>query len=172
MKHIQKFFIKLIVAYHASVIIPDLSTYVVASVDFRNYFLNEESMITLRNVSKSFGNQALFNDVSLQINNGDRFALVGPNGAGKSTLFKLIMGLEAPDDGNVTLRTGITFGYLPQETSTFSHHHVLQEVLGDDASSNQRQATAKKILMGLGFKITDFERAITELSGRWKLVRS
>ena len=65
-------------------------------------------------MSKSFGNQGLLEDVSLQINLGDRFALVGPNGAGKSTLFKVIMGLEPTDEGTVTLRPGVTFGYLPQ----------------------------------------------------------
>src|SRR5664279_4494387 len=108
-------------------------------------------MITLRNVSKSFGNQSLLDEVSLQINEGERFALVGPNGAGKSTLFKLIMGTEEPDDGAISLRTGITFGYLPQETSTFSRHHVLEEVVGDDAQDSTRTPRAKKVLTGLGF---------------------
>ena len=93
-------------------------------------------MITLRNVGKSYGAQTLFEDISLQINDGDRFALVGPNGAGKSTLFKLIMGVESPDDGEVILRTGISFGYLPQETPSLSGKPALQEVLGDGEVSN------------------------------------
>ena len=58
-------------------------------------------MITLRNVSKSFGPQVLLEGVSLQINAGDRFALVGPNGAGKSTLFKLIPAIERASSGSV-----------------------------------------------------------------------
>src|SRR6478735_8379812 len=107
-------------------------------------------MITLRNVQKSFGNQTLFEGVSLQINGEDRFALVGPNGAGKSTLFKMIMGQEAPDEGEVVLRSGVTFGYLPQETPSLSGKPLLDEILGDDFSDNQREARAKKILMGLG----------------------
>src|SRR5471032_1927203 len=126
-------------------------------------------MITLRNVSKAFGNKILFESVSLQINQEDRFALVGPNGAGKSTLFKLIMGVEPPDDGEISLRTGMTFGYLPQETSEFAGKPVLDEVLGDHISTNQRSAQAKKILMGLGFKISDFTRGISELSGGWQM---
>ena len=77
-------------------------------------------MITLRTVHKSFGIQTLFEDVSLQINDRDRFALLGPNGAGKSTLFKMIMGQEPPDDGEISLRSGIRFGYLPQETPSSS----------------------------------------------------
>src|ERR1041384_1665598 len=84
-------------------------------------------MITLRNVSKSFGNKILFEEVSLQINEGERFALVGPNGAGKSTLFKLIMGTDEADEGDIALRSGVTFGYLPQETAVFSHQTVLEE---------------------------------------------
>lgn len=126
-------------------------------------------MITLRNVSKAFGDQVLLDKVSLQINAEDRFALVGPNGAGKSTLFKLIMGVEPPDEGEISLRTGMTFGYLPQETAVFQGKPVLEEMLGDEISSNQREAQGKKILMGLGFRITDFARSISELSGGWQM---
>src|SRR4051812_18330420 len=114
-------------------------------------------MITLRNVSKSFGHQILFEDVSLQINAGDRFALVGPNGAGKSTLFKLIMGQEPPDEGEVAMRQDITFGYLPQETPALAGHSVLEEVVGQESDA-RRDAQGKKILMGLGFPVSDFTR--------------
>lgn len=126
-------------------------------------------MITLRQVSKSFGNQALFENVSLQINARDRYALVGPNGAGKSTLFKLIMGEEAPDEGEVSLKEGVSFGYLPQETANLSGKPVLTETLGDGASDNRREAQAKKVLMGLGFRISDFPRPVSELSGGWQM---
>src|SRR5580698_7663959 len=90
---------------------------------------SQNSMITLRNVSKAFSDQVLLDEASLQINAEDRFALVGPNGAGKSTLFKLILGREEPDSGSVTLRTGVTFGYLPQETAEFHGGKVLDEVV-------------------------------------------
>ena len=127
-------------------------------------------MITLRNLSKSFVSQVLLESVSLQINERDRFALVGPNGAGKSTLFKLIMKLEEPDAGEVSLRDGIRFGYLPQETYTFMGKHVLHEVVTDpDMTSGADKARAQKILVGLGFKPTDFERPIGELSGGWQM---
>jgi ATP-binding cassette subfamily F protein 3 len=126
-------------------------------------------MITLRNVSKSFGNQTLFESISLQINDRDRFALIGPNGAGKSTLFKLIMRLEEPDEGEISLRSGVTFGYLPQETTTFSHRHVLEEVLGDASGDSTRAPRAKQILTGLSFRQSDFERLISELSGGWQM---
>jgi ATP-binding cassette subfamily F protein 3 len=126
-------------------------------------------MITVKNVSKHFGAQVLFEDISLQINERDRFALVGPNGAGKSTLFKLIMGQEEPDKGEISLRTGVRFGYLPQETANLSGNPVLTEVLGEEADDNRREAQAKKILMGLGFKIKDFDRPVSEFSGGWQM---
>lgn len=126
-------------------------------------------MITIRHVSKSYGAQTLFEDISLQINERDRFALVGPNGAGKSTLFKLIMGLETPDDGEVALRSGVRFGYLPQETPLLKGTTALEEVVGEEAGDNRREAQAKKILMGLGFKLKDFERPVCEFSGGWQM---
>lgn len=126
-------------------------------------------MITLRSISKSFGAQTLLENASLQINSGDRFALVGPNGAGKSTLFKLIMGQDATDGGEVSLRSGVRFGYLPQETAALHGKSVLEETLGEEVENNRREAQAKKILMGLGFKITDFTRPTNELSGGWQM---
>src|SRR5262249_20045471 len=113
--------------------------------------------------------QVLFEGISLQINQGDRLALVGPNGAGKSTLFKLVMKQEEPDEGDVSLRAGVTFGYLPQESATFSHKHVLEEVAGGDSPDTTRVPRAKQILAGLGFRQTDFERPISELSGGWQM---
>jgi len=131
-------------------------------------------VITLCNVSKSFGNQSLFEEVSLQINQGERFALVGPNGAGKSTLFKLIMGTEEPDEGEISLRSGLTFGYLPQETAVWVGGTVLDETCrGGHGDLTLRPAgvtaKAKKILIGLGFRQADFDRPINELSGGWQM---
>ena len=126
-------------------------------------------MITLRNLHKSFGAQTLFDDASLQINPGDRFAIVGPNGAGKSTLFKLILGREEPDGGEIAVRSDLRFGYLPQETPSLSGRPVLSEVLSDGAHDGRQEARAKKILAGLGFKDADFERPVSSLSGGWQM---
>jgi ATP-binding cassette subfamily F protein 3 len=72
-------------------------------------------MLTISQVSKSFGARTLFSDVSLQVNRGNRIGLIGPNGAGKSTLFSLILGQDSPDEGIIALQKSARIGYLPQE---------------------------------------------------------
>ena len=83
-------------------------------------------MLTLSNLSKSFGERVLFEDASLQVNRGDRLGLVGANGAGKSTLFSLILGEDTPDGGSVSLERRSTLGYLPQETAPVGNETVLE----------------------------------------------
>lgn len=83
-------------------------------------------MFTLSEVSKSYGGRTLFEDVSLQINRDDRLGLVGPNGAGKSTLFKLILGQEQCDHGQITSQRGSTVGFLPQESAPVGDETVLE----------------------------------------------
>src|SRR5258707_13482131 len=83
-------------------------------------------MLTLAEISKSFGSRTLFEDVSLSINLGERIALVGPNGAGKSTLFSIILGTTEPDGGSVVIDRHTTIGYLPQETAASGDETVLE----------------------------------------------
>jgi ABC-type glutathione transport system ATPase component len=75
------------------------------------------AMLTVSQLSKSFAGRALFDDVSLQVNRGDRIGLVGPNGAGKSTLFSLLLGDVSPDNGTIAIEKNATIGFLPQETA-------------------------------------------------------
>ena len=74
-------------------------------------------MLTVSQLSKSFAGRILFEDVSLQVNRGDRIGLVGPNGAGKSTLFSLILGEASPDNGRISIEKNAVIGYRPQETA-------------------------------------------------------
>ena len=83
-------------------------------------------MLTITNMSKSFGARVLFEDVSFQVNRGDRIALVGPNGAGKSTLFSLILGADTPDTGERVPEGQVTLGHLPQEIATVGDETVLE----------------------------------------------
>jgi len=83
-------------------------------------------MLTLSGVTKAYGARTLFEDVSLQVNYGDRIGLVGPNGAGKSTLLSLILQESSPDDGSIAFEKGVSIGYLPQESAPCGDETVLE----------------------------------------------
>src|SRR5437879_5704827 len=87
------------------------------------------AMLTVSQLSKSFAGRALFDDVSLQVNRGDRIGLVGPNGAGKSTLFALLLGDVSPDNGTIAIEKNATIGFLPQETAATGDETVLELAL-------------------------------------------
>src|SRR5262245_1095886 len=87
-------------------------------------------MITIRKVSKSFGGQVLFTDAALQINAGDRVALVGQNGSGKSTLFNMILRREEPDSGESVRDEWSVTGYLPQQSEPTGDETVLEVATG------------------------------------------
>lgn len=86
-------------------------------------------MITLNKIQKQFGNRVLFRDCSLQIGARDRIGLIGPNGSGKTTLFRMILGEESIDGGEILIAKGIKMGYLPQEVIPLRGDTVLGEVL-------------------------------------------
>jgi len=87
------------------------------------------AMLTVSQLSKSFAGRALFDDVSLQVNRGDRIGLVGPNGAGKSTLIALLLGDVSPDKGMIAIEKNATIGFLPQETAAAGDETVLELAL-------------------------------------------
>src|ERR1700749_734485 len=82
-------------------------------------------MLTVSQVSKSYGGRVLFEGASLQVNRGERLGLVGPNGAGKSTLFSLLLGQATPDEGRIVLEKGANVGFLPQESAPVGEETVL-----------------------------------------------
>ena len=89
-------------------------------------------MISLENVSKSYGARTLLSDVTLTLSPGERVGVVGPNGAGKSTLLALLLGHEQPDDGAVRRARDVTLGHLPQEILTAPDATVLETALRPD----------------------------------------
>jgi len=91
-------------------------------------------MITLNNLSKSYGARTLFDGINLTINRGIKCGLVGPNGTGKSTLFAIILGLEESTSGSVQINKNTHIGYLPQEASFKSKTSVLSEAIKGDAA--------------------------------------
>ena len=80
-------------------------------------------------ITKSFGARVLYSQATLQLNAGERWALVGPNGAGKTTLLKILMGQETADEGTVSFARGTTIGYLEQETKLAGNLSALDEVM-------------------------------------------
>src|ERR1051326_4649584 len=130
-------------------------------------------MLTVSQVTKSFAGRVLFENVSLQVNRGDRIGLVGPNGAGKSTLLSLILDEASPDSGTVSIEKNSTLGYLPQETAAAGDESVLELACGkshqalEDEHDWEIEPKAKRILAGLAFRESDFNRPASALSGGW-----
>src|SRR4051794_29598901 len=74
-----------------------------------------ERVLTAEGLRKSYGGRTIINDLSLDVNRGDRIALVGPNGVGKSTLMRMLAGIEEPDAGTMTFGQNVTVGYYAQD---------------------------------------------------------
>lgn len=84
-------------------------------------------MISVDGLTVEFGDRALFKDISFQINEKDRIALMGKNGAGKSTLLKILAGARKPTRGNVTAPKDTVIAYLPQHLMTEDGRTVYEE---------------------------------------------
>src|SRR6266699_568944 len=82
-------------------------------------------------VSKDYGGNPVFDEVDLEILEGERIGLVGENGSGKSTLFKLLAGLDTPTEGIISRRRNLTIGYLSQEIDAVQHSKTIFEVVSD-----------------------------------------
>ena len=140
-------------------------------------------MLTISQVTKSFGADVLFEEVSLQVNRGDRLGLIGANGSGKSTLFSLILGRDDPDRGTIQLQKNARMGFLPQENAPVGEETVLQlatlrdlrtlDLVQSGTNSDpvetdfEREVKAKRVLSGLAFRTKDFDRPAKEFSGGW-----
>ena len=157
-------------------------------------------MLTIRNLRKTIGGRTLFEEANMQVNYGERIALVGPNGAGKSTLFSIILKTNEPDSGTVDRDAWTMVGYLPQEGEAVGDETVMDVATGrageltalekrlhelekagdvegseyleahakhEALSDAQVDAKAKKILRGLGYRESDYDRKACELSGGW-----
>ena len=86
-------------------------------------------MISFSNINKQYGKQLIFVDASFQLNPGEKVGLTGPNGAGKTTLFRMIVGEEAPDEGDVTVPRKLTIGYFSQDVEEMKGRSTLDEAI-------------------------------------------
>ena len=128
-------------------------------------------MLSVANLTKTYGTQVIFDAVSFTVGEGERVGLVGRNGSGKTTLLKLITGEEEPDSGSINLPRSHTIGYLSQSFS-FSKGSVLGEAcLSLPVSEDGADKTykAKGILFGLGFAGADLGRNPLELSSGYQI---
>src|SRR5579864_8114098 len=86
-------------------------------------------MISFSNINKQYGKQLVFVDASFQLNPGEKVGLVGPNGSGKTTLFRMMVGEEAPDEGELTVPKRLSIGYFRQDVEEMSGRSVLDEAI-------------------------------------------
>lgn len=126
-------------------------------------------MIQINNLSKSFGRQLLFDNVSFSVNPRERIGLVGRNGHGKTTLFRIVIGEEQPDAGEIAIPKGYRIGYVTQHL-LFAEPTVLAEACrGLPEYLHGETWMAEKILTGLGFTKQDMQRPTSEFSGGYQV---
>src|SRR5262245_18852762 len=126
-------------------------------------------MLSLHELSKSYGGQMLFEKISLQMGRGERLGLVGRNGHGKTTLFRLILGEEEPDEGRVVVPRNYRIGYLAQHLN-FTKPTILEEgCLGLKEDEKDLSYKLEMILFGLGFSKQDMERPPSTFSGGYQV---
>lgn len=121
-------------------------------------------ILTLENISKSFGEKVLLYNINLYINENDKIGVVGVNGTGKSTLLKIATQTDEPDSGNVIKSNGVSIGYLPQVPEFASDVTVLEQVFLNSSSETKMlmEYEARTILNKLG--ITEHEKDVNLLS--------
>lgn len=102
-------------------------------------------MLTISNISKSFGDRTLFSTLSLNIVAGDRIALVGDNGSGKTSLMDILAGQSNPTEGTVVSIKNLSVGYLVQETAMGSTRTVLEEALDESPDSIEIRAKIESL---------------------------
>ena len=126
-------------------------------------------MISLSNISKSFGEQVLFDNISFKINSRERVGLVGRNGHGKTTLFRIITGEESPDAGTMTMPKDYRIGYVTQGLD-FHENTVLKEGMrGLPEKDREDHWKVEKILAGLGFSAEEINTSPHQFSGGFQV---
>ena len=107
-------------------------------------------MIAFANINKQYGKQLLFVDASFQLNPGEKVGLVGPNGAGKTTIFRMIVGEEAPDEGDVSVPKKLTIGYFRQDVEEMSGRSVLDEAIAGSGRAGDLHHELEELQHAMG----------------------
>lgn len=122
-------------------------------------------LLSAQNISKTYMERKVLDDVSFFLNEGDKIGVIGINGTGKSTLIKILAGVDEADSGKVVRTNGVRVSYLPQIPEFENNGSILRQVmlhLPDDLKE-AKEFEAKSILSKLG--IADYSKDISTLSG-------
>jgi len=107
-------------------------------------------LIAFANINKQYGKQLLFVEASFQLNPGEKVGLVGPNGAGKTTIFRMIVGEEAPDEGDVSVPKKLTIGYFRQDVEEMSGRSVLDEAIAGSGRAGDLHHELEELQHAMG----------------------
>lgn len=128
-------------------------------------------MMIVNNLSKAYGTQILFTEASFTVGDGERLGIVGRNGTGKTTLFRMILGEETPDSGEIVIPRGYTIRHLSQHISFHEKSVLAEACLNLPRHEDGRDETykAKTILAGLGFAGGELDKHPGTLSGGFQV---
>ena len=127
-------------------------------------------LLSSQGLSKAFGARTLFDDIALEVSDGERLGLIGPNGSGKSTLLKILAGALEPDHGTVTRRKGLRTGYLPQEDAFpagLTIEQVLKAALAEHPLEDYEREHRVAVMVSK-FEFADSTALAETLSGGWR----
>ena len=125
-------------------------------------------VIEAKNISKSFGDRVLIDNLSFKIPKGAIVGIIGPNGAGKTTLFKMITGQEKPDSGEIIIGETVDLGYVDQSRDELSADKTIWEEMSDGLDIielGKKQMPSRAYVGQFNFKGTDQQKKIGQLSG-------
>ena len=125
-------------------------------------------VIEFNNVSKSFGDRLLIDNLSFSVPPGAIVGIIGPNGAGKSTLFKMITGKEQPDSGEVKLGQTVKISHVDQSRDALDNDKTVFEAISGGAdllTIGKYQTPARAYLGRFNFKGSDQQKIVGQLSG-------
>jgi ATP-binding cassette ChvD family protein len=126
-----------------------------------------KDVVIARGVKKAFGDKVLFDDLSFSLPRGGIVGVIGPNGAGKTTLFRMIVGEETPDGGELKVGETVELAYVDQGRVLDSSKTAYQEVSGgqDEITVGNREINARAYLSQFNFRGTDQQKKVGDLSG-------
>jgi len=122
-----------------------------------------DEVLTVKEVKKSFGERVLFDHVNLEVEGGERIALLGDNGTGKSTFIKILLGEELPDSGKLRMGPTVKTGYLPQIIHFAHPERSLVDTMIYDLDCTA--STARNRLASFKFRGEDVFKPVSALSG-------